>query len=514
MVVPVYDVEDYLAACLDSLAAQTFGPLEVVVVDDGSTDTSAEIAERYVTKHRTWKLVRTDNHGLGAARNRGVSEATGELLAFVDSDDLLPPDAYALLTDALKESGSDFAVGSIQQLVGGRLVEPEFLREAMAQRRLGVRAADVPAITRNVFAVTKVFRRDFYDRAGIRFPEGIRYEDQPAMMRAYLLADRFDVVRRPVYTWRVRDEGTSITQGRARLADLEDRLATKQLTAAVVREHGDPVVQDFWARLGVVGDLPVYFEQIPVVDDAWWSLLVSGLRDLLDGGPPIEESRLRLPQRLIGWLVVQDRRADAARVVEWVRDHPGPLHLQVDGDRVVAPDLPISSDPDEDLPPALRCLGAHELAYDSRLVAVRWDESVLVLTGWALVRGAPTAGVETSVHVSVGAEPGAAGTVGAGVGEPIVTRFPAPEATRWIDRGAQVYDDSGFVARIDLADWLTRPPSDRRELAVHVDVSVGDVQGGGPLRSREDSVDPGRLPARSGAALEWRPGAGLVVVPR
>ena len=508
VVVPVYDVQDYLAACLDSLAAQTIGTLEVVIVDDGSTDGSAKIAEAYVARHRTWKLVRTENHGLGAARNRGVAEATRELLAFVDSDDLVPKDAYAVLVAALDESGSDFAVGSIQQKIGRRLVEPEFLFEAMGQRRLGVRASDVPAVTRNVFAVTKVFRRSFYDSAGIRFPEAVRYEDQPAMMRAYLLADRFDIIKRPVYTWRIRAEGTSITQGRAKLADLEDRFATKELTAAVVRDHGDAVVQDFWGRLGAVGDLPVYFEQIPFVDDAWWRRLVTGLRELLADGPPIEESWLRLPQRLIGWLVVQDRRADAEQLLAWITAHEGPLRLKVEGDRVVAPDLPFASDPGYDLPDALRHLGPHELVFDAKLVATRWDEDVLVLTGWALVRGAPTAGVETEVRVGV--SPGE----GSEVGPAIVTRFSAPEATLWINRDEQVYDDSGFVARIDLADWLARPAADRQELVVALEVDVALVHRAGPLRSRADALDPDRLPAHAGASLSWRPGTGLVVVPR
>ena len=489
MVVPVYDVEDYLAACLDSLAAQTVGPLEVVVVDDGSTDGSAEIAEAYVARHRTWKLIRTENHGLGAARNRGVAEATREFLAFADSDDLIPEDAYATLVDSLEESGSDFAVGSIQQLVRGRLVEPEFLREVMALRRTGVRATDIPAITRNVFAWTKVFRRSFYDRAGIRFPEGVRYEDQPAMMRAYLLADRFDIIRRPVYTWRIRAEGTSITQGRAQLADLEDRFATKELTAAVVRDHGDAVVQDFWGRLGAVGDLPVYFEQIPFVDEAWWRRLVTGLRELLADGPPIEESRLRLPQRLVGWLVVQDRRADAEELLAWIAAHEGPLRLTVEGDRVVAPDLPFSSDPAYDLPDALRHLGPHELVFDARLLAARWDESVLVLTGWALVRGAPTAGVDTDVRVGLSPDDERE------VRPAIVTRFSAPEATRWINRDEQVYDDSGFVARIDLADWLAE--------ACRGSAGAGRLAGGGRRLGA-----PGRAVAQPGGRDRPGPSAG------
>jgi CDP-glycerol glycerophosphotransferase len=506
VVVPVYDVEEYLADCLDSLLAQTCGELQVVLVDDGSTDSSASIAAAYTADHPDWVLVRTDNHGLGAARNRGVQEATGTYLAFADSDDLVPDFAYELMLSTVESSGSDFVVGSVQQLIGDDLVEPEFLRTGVAQRRLGVRAADVPAITRNVFAWNKVFRRSFYDRAEIRFPEGVRYEVQPATMRAYLVADGFDIVRRPVYTWRVRAAGTSITQGRGRLADLEDRLTTKQLTSDVVREHADPVVRDYWGRIGVVGDLPVYFAQIPHVDDAYWDRLVSGLRALLDGYPPIEQSGLRLPQRLVGWLVVNDRRSDAEKVLAWVEANPGPLRLRVHDDGVVAVDLPVASDPHSGVPDDVRRLGPHELAFDARLVEVHWEESTLVVSGWAVVRGAPTPGVQTEVRAVLDAEgsaiPGA------------VTRWPAPDATRWIDRGDQVYDDSGFTARFDLGDRDAAAGLQGRELGVTVEVEVARIHRSGPLRSVAAGLDTDRLPTTDHAVLAWRPDRGLMVVLR
>ena len=91
VVVPVYDVEAYLPAALDSLLGQEGVPLEVVVVDDGSTDTSGDLAERYAGRDARVRVVHTDNHGLGAARNEGVRHATGDLLAFCDSDDVVPP---------------------------------------------------------------------------------------------------------------------------------------------------------------------------------------------------------------------------------------------------------------------------------------------------------------------------------------------------------------------------------------------------------------------------------------
>src|SRR4051794_25232839 len=113
VVVPIYNVEPYLEECLDSIARQTYSDLEVVMVDDGSKDNSPEIAERWASKDRRFRLVTQPNGGLGSARNTGIKHAGGELLAFVDSDDYLAPNAYQLLVEALDETGSDFATGNV-----------------------------------------------------------------------------------------------------------------------------------------------------------------------------------------------------------------------------------------------------------------------------------------------------------------------------------------------------------------------------------------------------------------
>src|SRR5213593_356755 len=116
IVVPVYQVEDYLDECLDSIAQQTFSDLEVVMVDDGSTDGSSAIAAARAEKDDRFRVVRQDNGGLGSARNTGAANSSGEFLMFVDSDDVITPDAIAQLLGALDESGSDFATGNVWRI--------------------------------------------------------------------------------------------------------------------------------------------------------------------------------------------------------------------------------------------------------------------------------------------------------------------------------------------------------------------------------------------------------------
>src|ERR1700755_2847926 len=106
VVIPAYNVEESLEPCLDSVVAQTFTDYEVVMVNDGSTDRSAEIAQGYADRDERFRLVHQETGALSKARNPGSDNAGGELLAFLDSDDTLPPNAYELLVGALDRTGS------------------------------------------------------------------------------------------------------------------------------------------------------------------------------------------------------------------------------------------------------------------------------------------------------------------------------------------------------------------------------------------------------------------------
>jgi CDP-glycerol glycerophosphotransferase len=316
VVVPVYDVAAYLPDALDSLLTQTHRALEVVVVDDGSTDDSGALADDYAARDDRVRVVHTENHGLGAARNEGLRHATGDYVGFLDSDDVLPRDAVALLVESLERSGADFATGSIVRWEGDALVEPPWMRRLHRPRRAAIEIAEHPEILGDVFAWNKLFRRAFWECAGLAWPEGLRYEDQPCTTRAYL-AGRFDVLPEVVYRWRIRHDGTSITQQRASVRDLTDRIVTKRMALESVRAHGDDEVERVFVDRVLAGDLPRYFAEIPGCSDEWWALLVAGVREFW-GARSLTHSGLTPAHRLTGWLVEQDRREDAAAVMTYV----------------------------------------------------------------------------------------------------------------------------------------------------------------------------------------------------
>ena len=107
VIVPVYNVEEYLEECLESIQKQTYTNIEVILVNDGSTDGSKEICERYCAKDSRFKLINQENKGLSGARNRGMSESKGEFISFVDSDDVLKEDMLELLMKQMTSEDID-----------------------------------------------------------------------------------------------------------------------------------------------------------------------------------------------------------------------------------------------------------------------------------------------------------------------------------------------------------------------------------------------------------------------
>ena len=116
VIVPVYNVEKYLRQCLDSVLAQTYRELEIILVDDGSTDGSGAICDEYATRDSRIKVVHQQNGGLSSARNAGLDLATGEYVAFVDSDDYIHETMLELLYQALVENNADTVICNFERV--------------------------------------------------------------------------------------------------------------------------------------------------------------------------------------------------------------------------------------------------------------------------------------------------------------------------------------------------------------------------------------------------------------
>src|SRR4051795_6404071 len=204
VVVPIYNVEEFLEPCLESLAAQTAGDFEAVLVDDGSTDSSGALAKSFARRDARFRVITQANGGLSKARNTGLDATRSEFLHFLDSDDLLPPDAHELLLGALDETDSDFATGNVHRLTLRGTSQTPFLRRTFAERRLRTHISRDRPLLADRTAWNKLFRRSFWDAQGLRFPEGRVHEDIPVIPPLHFRAKAVDVVPEPVYLYRIR----------------------------------------------------------------------------------------------------------------------------------------------------------------------------------------------------------------------------------------------------------------------------------------------------------------------
>ena len=223
VVLPVYNVEAFLADAVNSILGQGYGNLEIIAVNDGATDGSLAILEAIARRDARLKVHSKPNGGLGAARNTGVKliKETDYLL-FVDSDDILPMGTIRRYVRSLETSLASLAIGRPGCFYGARYFDRPGFAGTYAKDRKEVTVRDVPEVVGDLTAWNKFFKWDFY--RGTKFPEDVRYEDMTLMMRLLLKAPSFNVVSARQYAWRVRGEGESLSKMTTELRSLNDRV--------------------------------------------------------------------------------------------------------------------------------------------------------------------------------------------------------------------------------------------------------------------------------------------------
>ncbi len=236
IVVPVYNVERYLALCLQSICAQNYKNLEVILVNDGSTDNSLAVAREFQSK-LDLHILEQENAGLSAARNAGVRaiEKT-DYLMFLDSDDALAPQALHSMVNQVIKTGSDFVVGDTRRMKGVTRLKRRDTRAVFAKGTISsTTLLQQPQVIQDVTAWNRLFDFKFYQSNQFTFPEGMFFEDMALMTKAYVRAAKFDILAQTVYLWRVRTEGDkSITQQTNDEQKLADRItALRQMQGLI-----------------------------------------------------------------------------------------------------------------------------------------------------------------------------------------------------------------------------------------------------------------------------------------
>lgn len=291
IIMPVYNVEDFVADSIRSARAQTYPNIEIIAVNDGATDGSLAILERFAESTPGLKIHTKKNNGLGAARNTGVSLAKdADYIMFMDSDDTLPVHAVENMMNMALESGSDFVVGRTMRFEGLYKYERRDTAPFFKMDRQAISIRDNAELLGDVISCNKLFRKRFWDRMKFEFPVGVVYEDMTLIVNTYLSARHFDLVAKPVYNWRLRGEGQSLSKRRAETKNLQDRLLSMEQIVELLKQNikagriGQEVLTQYLVRI-ISLDLQLFVHYIPMTDDEFFAAFKWRGRALLADAP-------------------------------------------------------------------------------------------------------------------------------------------------------------------------------------------------------------------------------------
>lgn len=285
IVVLVYNTAEYLPACFDSLLNQHYKNIEIIAIDDSSTDDSLAICRAYEQLHVNFRCLTKPNEGGAIVGNLGISLARGDYVALVDSDDLVTADGYTrLMTEALA-TGADIVIGRAARLTDGVVSAVSFLYEPFvwSRRQVFDHVDAFPDLIHDGFYWNKVFRLAFLREHNLGMVPGLLYADRPFMHKAYFLSRRTAIITDLVYLWRTRATGSnaSITQSAAAASNFEDRMRS------VAIEWGDfdgVIGAEGYRRQIAVTNLQraLHVAHAIVGSPAFREVFVAGMQRLLD----------------------------------------------------------------------------------------------------------------------------------------------------------------------------------------------------------------------------------------
>ncbi|GAA3945756.1 hypothetical protein GCM10023085_29870 [Actinomadura viridis] len=450
VVVPFYNVETYLEACLESLQQQTLRDIEVIMVDDGSPDGSTAIAKEFAGKDERFRLVQQENQGLGPARNTGARQATGTFLAFLDSDDILPRYSYELMVGSLKETGSDLACGGVRRLTSAGPRNSPMHTEIFRVTEKGTHITRRPDLLGDRTAWNKVFRKDFFDKHGFAFPAGL-YEDAPVTIPAHYLASAVDVLSDVVYYWREREgESQSITQRRTEPGNLEDRVRTTQAVTAFLRDRS----RELWrAQLASVisGELPLYIDVAGEGGPEYRNRLRALVGEVLSEADDTMTRELTALKRLKYHFIRNDMIEELLELINFQQARIFTADVSLKDGRWYA-HYPYFGDTARAVPDELYDV-TDELRQklQGRADSARWEDGRLRVSGHAYIARIPMtdpAADPQACALRVWLQHTRNGTVV----ELPVKRVHRPDVSADAKRAAADYDWAGFEVEIDPAD--------------------------------------------------------------
>jgi CDP-glycerol glycerophosphotransferase len=446
---PVHNDQERLEASLDSLLAQTLERIEVILVDDGSTDHSPEIIVDYAHRDGRIKIITQRNGGSGSARNAGVAAARAPFITFVDSDDTIPAAAYAYMVNTLERTGSDFAVGAVRGVKRGKSSRPAWVSDVHRVKRLQITIEDFPDAMHDVIACNRVFRREFFDEKVGPFPTGIAFEDHAPMVTAYVRAKSFDLLSATTSNVRIREDAATLWQQKHQISNLRGRIAAKEMAWDVVSSEASPTVAAAWLGRILDFDLSLFVEFAIHADDAYREVVQAAARRFSDLADAAAWRHVRVDRKLRLALAAAGEWVQADRLIEQFRLNGAIPSTRVEGGRILA-DLDLADR--LPVPTAMFELSKNQTSLAACIQKVAWQTNgQLRVQGFAFIQALDLTGTVPSLG---------AWLVNPATQERLkldVQRFSSAFITRWSNHPNHSYDTAGFTLLIDPEPLADRP---------------------------------------------------------
>ena len=208
VIIPVYNAENYLARCLDSVVNNSYKCLEIILVDDGSVDNSPQICDYYVMKDNRIKVIHKSNAGTAAARNDALNIAKGDYIAFCDNDDYISPYFYESMLKALEETDADVVVSEMtrdEKYSFNKIATDK--KAVLVDKHNFILGTYSGNWTRNTAPWNKLYKRELFDE--IRFPSGKGYEDAYTTYKLLYKSKKIAYLDKILYCWYRNDESYS-----------------------------------------------------------------------------------------------------------------------------------------------------------------------------------------------------------------------------------------------------------------------------------------------------------------
>ena len=209
VIVPVYNVEKYIRKCLDSIVSQTYSNLQIILIDDGSTDNSGIICDEYGKKDSRIQVIHQTNQGLSSARNKGLDIACGEYIGFVDSDDYIEPKMYELLHKNIIKSNADICLcRSVAEDINGKTIKysTEYHGTSTLNKEDMFNFLSYNREPKYIVPFNKLYKSKIFER--LRYVEGVIYEDERIITHIYEKCNRIALINNILYHYIVRPNST------------------------------------------------------------------------------------------------------------------------------------------------------------------------------------------------------------------------------------------------------------------------------------------------------------------